>query len=153
MLLMAGVAENLDGQTALLPASRPLCQLERERFGVDHTILGKSLAAQWRLSDEQRAVISGHHQGGRRGPTAPWMPGDSMDNVSQSATTDILPSVVQIADHCSERRLMLSTAETQEADLRTYRNLMPDEASFVAVEEAMDDAGPMLESLFGDVTR
>jgi hypothetical protein len=60
--------------------------------------------------------------------------------------------VVQIADRCSERRLMLSTATAQEGDLRTYRHLMSDEASFAAVEEAMDDAAPMLASLFGDVT-
>ena len=112
MLLMEGVAENLDGQSALLPASRPLCQLERERFGVDHTILGKSLAAQWRLSDEQKAVIADHHQEARRGPSAPWMPGDSTADVQQQPTSDILPSIVQIADHCSERRLMLSTAAT-----------------------------------------
>jgi HD-like signal output (HDOD) protein len=151
MLLMEGVAENLDGQTALLPASRPLCQLERERFGVDHTVLGKSLAAQWRLSDEQRAVIAAHHQESRRGPTAPWMPGDSHEVAPQAPAPDILASVVQVADHCSERRLMLSTAVTQESDLRTYRNLTPDEASFAAVEEAMDDAAPMLASLFGDV--
>jgi HD-like signal output (HDOD) protein len=152
MLLMEGAAENLDGQTPLLPASRPLCQLERERFGVDHTILGRSLATQWRLSDEQKAVISGHHQEPRRSPMATWMGGDPHEVVPQPPATDILPLVVQIADRCSERRLMLSTATAQEGDLRTYRHLMSDEASFAAVEEAMDDAAPMLASLFGDVT-
>ncbi|MGD2062156.1 MAG: HDOD domain-containing protein [Nitrospirota bacterium] len=151
MLLMEGAAENLDGQPPLLPANRPLCQLERERYGVDHTVLGRSLAAQWRLSDEQKSVIAGHHQEPRRSQAAPWT-GDPRSAAPPPPTPDILPLVVQIADHCSERRLMLSTAATQEGDLRTYRDLMPDEASFVAVEEAMDDAGPMLASLFGDVT-
>jgi HD-like signal output (HDOD) protein len=153
MLLMAGIAENLEGQPPLLPANRPLCQTERERYGVDHTVLGRSLATQWRLSDEQQAVISGHHQDAQHRPSAPWFGGGPDEVVSPPPAPDILPAVVQVADHCSERRLMLSTTVTQESDLRIYRDLIPDETSIAAIEEAMDDAETMLASLLGDTAR
>ena len=47
MLLLESVVENIDVQQPLLPADRPLCAVERERFGVDHSTLGGALAGRW----------------------------------------------------------------------------------------------------------
>lgn len=62
---------------------------------------------------------------------------------------DELPMIVQIADRCSERRLLICTATSQEHDLRRYRQILPDEASYAALEDEMDHAATMLTSVFG----
>lgn len=63
---------------------------------------------------------------------------------------DELSMIVQIADRCSERRLMISTATTQEKDLRIYHQVMADEAGFAALEDEMDRAAAMLAIVFGN---
>jgi len=151
MLLMGGVAENLQIQKPLLPADRPLCAIERERFGVDHSTLGGTLAGHWRLSAEQKGVIADHH----RDPSH-RLEMDQMNRFSHPSDpvaapqlpVDELPIIVQIADRCSERRLMICTATSQEQDLRRYRQILPDETSYADLEDEMDRAATMVTSMF-----
>jgi len=153
MLLMGSVAENLEIQKPLLPADRPLCAIERERFGVDHPTLGGTLASHWRLSAEQKGVIADHHHDPNHRLEAEQMnrfayPSDPA--AAPQTPADELPMIVQIADRCSERRLMICTATSQEHDLRRYRQFLPDEASYAALEDEMDHAATMLTSMFGN---
>jgi len=152
MLLMGGVVENLEIQKPLLPADRPLCAIERERFGVDHASLGGTLAGHWRLSPEQKGVIADHHREPGHRLEMEQMnrfarPGDPV--IPPQQPVDELPVMVQIADRCSERRLMICTATSQEQDLRRFRQIMPDEASYTALEDEMDRAAAMLAGMFG----
>jgi hypothetical protein len=153
MLLMGGVVENLGIQKPLLPADRPLCAIERERFGVDHASMGGTLASHWRLSAEQQGIIADHHRDPGHRLAMEQMnrfarPGDPV--LAPPQPVDELPFMVQIADRCSERRLMICTATSQEQDLRRYRQIMPDEASYTALEDQMDRAAATLASMFGN---
>jgi len=148
MLLIQGAAHSREAVAPLLPSDRPIDEVERRRFGVDHCILGAHLAKRWRLSEEQTAIIGGHHRTrhSAAGLEARYWP----DEVGSSVTTmDDVALFVQVADRCSERRLSMTSYTSDEEDARLFDDVLADEDVVAALHEEMDVAKPLLTTLFG----
>lgn len=67
---------------------RPLSELERETFGLDHCAVGKELCRYWHIPDELTAVVAAHHR-----PVSKTWPGSDQER---------LILVVQAANHLAK---------------------------------------------------
>jgi len=151
MLLIQGMPDSTHKSSPLLPADRPIDQVERQRFGVDHCVLGAHLAKRWRLSKEQAAIIGGHHKMGHPAPRleSRYWP----DEVAASASAaDDVGLFVQVADRCSERRLAMTSHTSDEEDARLFADVLVDEDVVTTLHEEMDVANVLLTTLFGIAT-
>ena len=106
--LVQGAVGGKDEVTPLLPADRPIDELERQRFGVDHCLLGAHLARRWRLSQEQEAIIGSHHRTRHRVAQLDARYWPEGVGPSTNAVDDVA-LLVQIADRFSERRLGMTS--------------------------------------------
>ena len=148
MLLMQAVADSTTKIVPLLPSDRPIDQAERQRFGVDHCMLGAHLAKRWRLSEDQIAIIGGHH---RMRASAPLSGLGSLPDEAGpwEGPADDVALFVQIADRCSERRLGMTRNTSDDEDLCLFDDVLEDEEMMNALHEEMDVGNVLLTTLFG----
>lgn len=112
---------------------RPFCDIEQERIGVDHQVLGMALATKWKFPRGLQTVIGYHHR---------------VANLAEDTRT--LPTLVYIADVmcCHEGIGFPLTAAGQPLEDTLLASVGLDEADFHAVCEGLPEHLDEAEVLF-----